>query len=157
MTLRQSIPAGSEWSTTARAAAVIVPRLGDVSRDVMTSVRSVVSVLSWRVRSCASGQYPYPPVEPDEEPPDGAVPPDAGASCHSPPNALTPLPLACPGAVSPTKVYSGCPWKASCVEPLDRLIVEYGALTADVVEGFTGGQDGAHAPVQFDLVDGSGA
>jgi hypothetical protein len=84
--------------------------------------------------------------------------PDAGASCHSPPNALTPLPAACPGALSPTKVYSGCPWKVSCVEPPVRLIVANGALTAAAFAGaFAGGQLDAHAPLQTYLVDESGA
>jgi len=69
--------------------------------------------------------------------PAGAVPPDAGASCHSPPNAFTPLPLACPGALSPTKVYSGWPWKVSWVAPSDRLIVANGLLTAAMVAGLT--------------------
>ena len=48
-------------------------------------------------------------------------------------------------------------WKASCVAPSDRLIVVNGALTADAVAGFTGGQAEAHAPLQLDLVDVSGA
>jgi hypothetical protein len=89
--------------------------------------------------------------------PAAAVPPDAGASCHSPPNAFTPLPLACPGALSPTKVYSGWPWKVSWVAPSDRLIVANGLLTAAVVAGFTGGQLVAHAPLHTDLADVSGA
>jgi hypothetical protein len=88
----------------------------------------------------------------------GVALPDTGASCHSPPNAFTPLPVAWPGALSPTNVYSGCPRKVSCVEPPDRLIVANGALTADAFTGaFTGGQFVAHAPLQADLVDVSGA
>jgi hypothetical protein len=47
-----------------------------------------------------------------------------------------PLPLACPGAVSPTKVYSGCPWKASWAEPSDRFIVANAPLAPDAVRNF---------------------
>jgi hypothetical protein len=71
---------------------------------------------------------------------------------------LTPLPLACPGDLSPTKVYSGCPWKVSCVDSSDRLIVANAPLTPDAVAGpFTGGQFCAHVPLHFDVVDVSGA
>ena len=68
---------------------------------------------------------------------------------------MTPLPLAFPGAVSPVKVYSGCPLKVSWVEPSDRLIVEYGLWT--VAGAVCGGQAAAHAPLQADLVAVSGA
>ena len=65
------------------------------------------------------------------------------------------MPLAFPGAVSPTKVYSGCPSKVSWVEPSDRLIVAYGLLT--LAGAACGGQAVAHAPLQTDLVEVSGA
>ena len=54
-------------------------------------------------------------------------------SCHTPPAAVRTLPLPCPGAVSPTKVYSGCPSKVACVSPLDRLIVPNVPLTPEAV------------------------
>src|SRR2546423_13386792 len=79
-------------------------------------------------------------------------------SCHSPPAAFRPLPLFCPGAVSPTKVYSGCPSKVAWVEPSDRLMVPNVPLIPDTVAGpFTGGQFCAHVPLQLDVVEVSGA
>ena len=53
----------------------------------------------------ARDQYPEPP--PDEVcelPEAGAVLPDAGTSCQTPPERLRPLPVACPGLVSPMYV-----------------------------------------------------
>ena len=79
------------------------------------------------------------------------------AGCRFCAECGAPLPLACPGDLSRTKVYSGCPWKVSWAEPSDRLIVANGPLTPDVVPGLTGGQLVAHAPLQLDLVDVSGA
>ncbi len=60
-------------------------------------------------RARAPGQYPPPPPEPDEEPPPCFALPEVVTSCHTPPLTFRPLPLACLGAVSPVKVYSGCP------------------------------------------------
>ncbi len=58
--------------------------------------------------------------------------------------------MACPGAVSPTNVYSGCPSKVAWVAPPDRLIVPNVPLTPDAMAGpFTGGQFWAHAPLQL--------
>ena len=66
--------------------------------------------------------------------------------------------MACPGAVSPTKVYSGCPSKVAWTEPSDRVIVPNVPVTPDAVAGpFTGGQFCAHVPLQLDLVGVSGA
>src|SRR5258707_481816 len=49
-------------------------------------------------------QYPEPPLPPELD--DGvetaAAAPDTMTSCHTPPDTLRPLPLAWPGAVSPT-------------------------------------------------------
>jgi hypothetical protein len=45
--------------------------------------------------------------------------------------------------------------KVSWVEPSDRLIVAYGLLT--VAGAVCGGQAVAHAPLQADVVDVSGA
>lgn len=98
-------------------------------------------------------QYPLPPTD---EAPAGAAAPEAVASCHRPPNALMPLPLACPGDLSPTNVYSGCPWKVSWAEPSDRLMVPNAPLAPDAA-GLTGGQFCAHTPLHFDVVDVPGA
>ena len=66
--------------------------------------------------------------------------------------------MACPGAVSPTKVYSGCPSKVAWVEPSDRLMVPKVPVTPDAVaDPFTGGQFCAHVPLQLDVVVVSGA
>ena len=106
---------------------------------------------------CGPGQYPEPPPEPNEELLAGAVP-EVVTSCHSPPTAFRPLPLACPGAVSPTKVYSGCPSKVAWTEPSDRLMVPNVPVTPAAVAGpVTGGQFCAHVPLQLDLVGVSGA
>src|SRR5580700_8038880 len=107
---------------------------------------------------CQRSQYPYPPPpEPDEEFAAGALP-EVVTSCHNPPNAFRPLPLACPGAVSPTKVYSGCPSKVACVEPSERVIVPNVPVTPAAVTGpVTGGQFCAQVPLHFDVVDVSGA
>src|SRR5215470_7250076 len=79
-------------------------------------------------------------------------------SCHSPPAAFRPLPLFCPGAVSPTNVYSGCPSKVAWTEPSERLIVPNVPLTPGALAApFTGGQFCAHVPLHFDIVDVSGA
>src|SRR5689334_17316575 len=43
-------------------------------------------------------QYPEPPPPPEDE----TAAPDTVTSCQTPPDALTPLPLAWPGAVSAT-------------------------------------------------------
>jgi hypothetical protein len=69
-----------------------------------------------------------------------------------------PLPLAWPGAVSPTYVYSGWPLYVACVEPSDRLIVASLPVTPlpAVAGPGTGGQNEAHDPLQFDLVEVSG-
>src|SRR4029077_317146 len=96
---------------------------------------------------------------PDEAPAgaDAALP-EVVISCHSPPAAFRPLPLVCPGAVSPTKVYSGCPSKVAWVEPSDRLMVPNVPLTPDAVAGpFSGGQFCAHVPLQLDVVEVGGA
>src|SRR6202046_5340916 len=98
-----------------------------------------------------------PPPEPDAALPAGALP-DVVTSCHSPPAAFRPLPLACPGAVSPTKVYSGCPSKVAWTEPSERLIVPNVPVTPAAVTGpVTGGQFCAHVPLHLDVVDVSGA
>src|ERR1700758_2843313 len=69
-----------------------------------------------------------------------------------------PLPLFCPGAVSPAKVYSGCPSKVAWTEPSDRLMVPNVPVTPDAVAGpVTGGQFCAHVPLQWDAVGVSGA
>src|SRR5690349_24821480 len=110
-----------------------------------------------RVGRVRSGQYPLPPP-PGEEVLTGAALPEAVISCHRPPAAFRPFPLACPGAVSPTKVYSGCPSKVAWTEPSERLMVLNVPLTPDAVAGpLTGGQFCAHVPLQLDLVDVSGA
>jgi len=100
------------------------------------------------------------PPEPDEEPPAGAgaAVPEVVISCHRPPAAFRPLPLFWPGAVSPTKVYSGCPSKVAWTEPSARLIVLNVPVTpAAVTCPVTGGQFCAHVPLHFDVVDVSGA
>jgi hypothetical protein len=103
-------------------------------------------------------QYPEPPPELDVEPAAGAAVPEVVTSCHRPPAAFRPLPLACPGAVSPTKVYSGCPSKVACVEPSERVIVPNVPVTPAAVTGpVTGGQFCAQVPLHFDVVDVSGA
>src|SRR5690242_21816009 len=56
-----------------------------------------------RVGRVRSGQYPLPPP-PGEEVLTGAALPEVVISCHRPPAAFRPFPLACPAAVSPTKV-----------------------------------------------------
>ena len=53
-------------------------------------------------------QYPYPP-EPADGLDAGTAEPDTVTSCQTPPETLSPLPLAWPGAASPAYVYSGCP------------------------------------------------
>src|SRR5215468_7235327 len=79
-------------------------------------------------------------------------------SCHRPPAAFRPLPLFCPGAVSPAKVYSGCPSKVAWTEPSERLMVPNVPVTPAAVTGpFTGGQFCAHVPLQSDLAGVSGA
>src|SRR5260221_11293333 len=45
-------------------------------------------------------QYPYPPELVDWLGA-GAAPPEAVTSCQTPPDTFRPLPLACPGGVSP--------------------------------------------------------
>src|SRR6185437_13933548 len=89
----------------------------------------------------------------------GAAEPDAVSACHSPPNALRPLPVSVPGPVSLTKVYSGCPSKVAWAEPSERLIVpSVPVRPAPAVTGpFTGGQAAAQAPLQSDFVMVSGA
>src|SRR5690242_8000558 len=89
----------------------------------------------------------------------GAGEPDAVSACHTPPNALTPLPVSVPGPVSLTKVYRGCPSKVAWAEPSERLIVpSVPARPAAAVTGpFTGGQAAAQAPSQSDVVLVSGA
>src|SRR5713101_6831976 len=56
-------------------------------------------------------QYPEPPLPPELD--DGvetaAAAPDTMTSCHTPPDTLRPLPLAWPGAVSPTED-ARCTW-----------------------------------------------
>ena len=87
----------------------------------------------------------------------GAAVPEVVISCHSPPAAFRPLPLFCPGAVSPTKVYSGWPSKVAWVEPSERLIVPNVPVTPAAVTGpFTGGQFCAHVPLHLDAVGVSG-
>src|ERR1700744_4995674 len=110
-----------------------------------------------RVGLVRSGQYPLPQLPEPYELPAEAVP-EVVISCHSPPAAFRPLPLACPGAVSPTKAYSGCPSKVAWTEPSERLIVPNVPVTPAAVTGpVTGGQFCAHAPLHFDVVDVSGA
>ncbi len=47
-------------------------------------------------------QYPYPPPPELEDLLEaGAAAPEAVTSCHTPPEAFSPLPWACPGAPSP--------------------------------------------------------
>src|SRR6185437_5552206 len=89
----------------------------------------------------------------------GAAEPDAVSACHSPPNALTPLPVSVPGPVSLTKVYRGCPSKVAWAEPSERLIVPSLPVrpAAAVTGPFTGGQTAAQAPLQSDVVVVSGA
>ena len=66
--------------------------------------------------------------------------------------------MACPGAVSPTKAYSGCPSKVAWTEPSERVIVPNVPVTPAAVTGpVTGGQFCAHVPLHFDVVDVSGA
>src|SRR5580704_10032705 len=69
-----------------------------------------------------------------------------------------PLPLFWPGAVSPAKVYSGCPSKVAWVAPSARLMVPKVPVTpAAVVGPVTGGQFCAQVPLQWDVVGVSGA
>ena len=92
------------------------------------------------------------------EPPAGAVLAEVVISCHTPPAAFRPLPVACPGAVSPTKVYSGCPSKVAWAEPSERLIVPNVPVTPAAVTGpLTGGQLAAQVPLHLDVVGVSGA
>jgi len=57
----------------------------------------------WRRDASVAGQYPYPwLVELADGLGAGAAPPETVTSCHTPPDRLSPFPLACPGAVSPT-------------------------------------------------------
>ena len=60
-------------------------------------------------RNARRGQYPTGGELVLGEEPDPGAAPETVTSCHSPPKPLTPLPLFCPAAVSPLKVYSGCP------------------------------------------------
>lgn len=62
------------------------------------------------------------------EAPATGVAPETVISCHTPPEALIPLPLACPGAVSEAKVYSGCPSQAAWVVPSDLVMVLSGRI-----------------------------
>src|SRR5580704_6251481 len=129
------------------------------SRPAWSSLPAVSSRPScgdagWSRPGRRPAQYP----EPDEELPAGAAVPELVTSCHTPPAAFRPLPLACPGAVSPTKVYSGCPSKVAWTEPSARLIVPNVPVTPAAVTGpVTGGQFCAHVPLHFDAVDVSGA
>src|SRR6185437_4659508 len=81
----------------AHAAQRPVPNAGTGLFHLPTAVngsnRHQVSQGPPTVRSAA--QYP-PPPEFDEGLPAGAALPDAGTSCHRPPKALMPLPLALP-------------------------------------------------------------
>src|SRR5215472_11654492 len=76
-------------------------------------------------------------------------------SCQTPPDMFSPLPLASPGFVSPTYLYSGCPFQAACLEPSDLVITVSVPLTPDmaVAGPGTGGQYFAQALLQFDLVE----
>src|SRR6476646_9729674 len=89
----------------------------------------------------------------------GTGEPDAVSACHSPPNALRPLPVSVPGPVSLTKVYRGCPSKVAWAEPSERLIMPSLPVrpAAAVTGPFTGGQAAAQAPLQSDVVMVSGA
>ena len=49
----------------------------------------------------AGCQYPYPPPELEDWLGAGATAPETVTSCHTPPETFSPLPLACPAAVSP--------------------------------------------------------
>src|SRR5580704_6787568 len=129
------------------------------SRPAWSSLPAVSSRPScgdagWSRPGRRPAQYP----EPDEELPAGAAVPELVTSCHTPPAAFRPLPLACPGAVSPTKVYSGCPSKVAWTEPSARLIAPNVPVTPAAVTGpVTGGQFCAHVPLHFDVVGVSGA
>jgi hypothetical protein len=65
--------------------------------------------------------------------------------------------LFCPGAVSPAKVYSGCPSKVHWTEPSDRLMApNVPVIPAAVAGPGTGGQFCAHVPLQWEVVGVSG-
>src|SRR5580692_12377064 len=76
---------------------------------------------------------------------------------HAAPNAMTPLPLVWPGAVSPSNVYSGWPSYVACTVPSDRLIVPNLPVSVDPDAACgipsTGGHAMAQAPVQADVVE----
>src|SRR5260370_1060653 len=131
----------------------------------MTGRPPVASTASPRPQAAITRSRNSPPMrgtlpEPDDARPAGAggAVPEVVISCHRPPAAFRPLPLACPGAVSPTKVYSGCPSKVAWAEPSERVIVPNVPVTPDAVAGpCTGGQFCAHVPLHLDVADVSGA
>ena len=67
------------------------------------------------------------------------------------------LPLFWPGAVSPAKVYSGCPSKVAWTEPSDRLIVPKVPVTGCGHRSLQRRQPSAHVPLHLDVVGVSGA
>ena len=82
---------------------------GVTARTVLTSKNSLVIYSMMFPRAAdtrprparRAAQYPLPP-ELLLWPAEGAAAPEAVTSCHTPPDRLRPLPLACPGAVSAT-------------------------------------------------------
>ena len=84
---------------------VIAERISDMTRRYGAAARAVNRGRTAR----------YSPV---------SIPfPAADSTYHSAPNASTPWPAVCPGALSPENVYSGCPLNVIAVVPSLRVVV----------------------------------